>query len=446
MDRANQKLGSFRETVTSTAGSYISGGLIGIATAAVSAGASLLLMANSGAAAAKELRLLNIQTGISIEMLQALGTAGGDEGFARAMIHMQRAIRQASPEVAAAFSRMGLSIAELRGMNPDQQLQAIFAAFPTLTDQIDRASTAMELFGRSGINMIEPLSRGTAGLDVMRERARRFGLDMTREQSDAIARSNREWGNFGLAMRGIGQQLAVAFAPAWEAVGKVGGQVGEFLVGAVKAAAPYVQVLADLWIAFFRMLADWAGIVGDMLLTPFRSLAAYFGIDLKGAWQGFWEAMAKGWIAAEYLMNHWRDGMLLAFRLIQVEWLQLQYRIFGGDALRQEIAAIRGAIAKSAFTHDFVNYVNNRYAQLFGGAAAAAAAATAPQLRALGQPAAHGAAERGSEAAFSLLYGKDSGIQRLLERMLPVQQAQARDVRDMRGFLQFAPVVRAANF
>ncbi len=218
-----------------------------LAAAAAVTGLSLALnkMANAGAESIKDIRKLAIEVGMTTQQMAAFGSMGGmdPERFTRALLHMQAGIANFSADTIQALAKINLNPEALRGMGSTDQLRAIADAFSGLSDQGTKASVAMALFGaKVAGDLLEPLSRGSAYLDMMAARADRFGLTFSNAQALAVKNASIAWKGFGSAMEGIGRQAAIMFAPLWETLGKIGGEVGEFLVNRFKEFASVVGV------------------------------------------------------------------------------------------------------------------------------------------------------------------------------------------------------------
>lgn len=244
------------------------GGLAALAAVTIGVGLALHSMASHGAEAILQVRSMATEIGLTVSQMSSFSAA--PQGFTEAMLHMERSIQDGSEgalrglaTLQAGAQRAGSSLnlgdldpVRLQRMNPEQQLRSIARAFSQLQTQGERASVARAMFGRGSPEMLEFLSRGEAGIDAMQARAERFGLVLNSSQADAVKNADREWKNFGLAMDGIGRQAAVLFAPLWQSIGEIGGQVGEWLVGAFKDAQPALKEIGSLIGSFFRYITN----------------------------------------------------------------------------------------------------------------------------------------------------------------------------------------------
>ncbi len=143
------------------------------------------------------------QTGMSTKSLQGLGFAAkmsdvdfqslsvGLEHLSRAMLQTQ----QGSLQSASAFRSVGLSAQQLQGMSMDEVLAKVADRFHATRDGATKTALAMQLFGRSGAELIPLLDRGSEGIDALKAKAKQLGIVMSEEsvrQSAAFADKLKE--------------------------------------------------------------------------------------------------------------------------------------------------------------------------------------------------------------------------------------------------------------
>jgi len=98
------------------------------------------------------------RTGIAVDKVllleRAFQNAGvGADALGPIINKMQKAIVDAgdgTSKAAYAFADLGLSLSQLRGLSPEEQLRTIGKAIADIPDPAQRAATAMEIFGKSG--------------------------------------------------------------------------------------------------------------------------------------------------------------------------------------------------------------------------------------------------------------------------------------------------------
>ncbi len=134
------------------------------------------------------------KTGMSAESLQGLGFAAkmSDVDFQSLTIgltHLSRAMlqtQQGSLQSASAFRSVGLSAQQLQSMSMDEVLAKVADRFHATRDGATKTALAMQIFGRSGAELIPLLDRGSEGIDALKAKAKQLGIVMG---SDAVSQS-----------------------------------------------------------------------------------------------------------------------------------------------------------------------------------------------------------------------------------------------------------------
>lgn len=130
--------------------------------AAVAGPAALGFAAKAALDYADNLVKLSDRTGIGIVALQRLGAiaeASGNslEDIAGAVNKFQKNIQEGSPAAVAAIQRIGVSINDLLKQSPDEQFITIAKAIQRIPDPATQAAIAMEIFGKSGAQLLPTL-------------------------------------------------------------------------------------------------------------------------------------------------------------------------------------------------------------------------------------------------------------------------------------------------
>jgi hypothetical protein len=102
-----------------------------------------------------ELRRLQLAADLSGASSEQLANA-----FTRAQITITKA-GQGAPQATAALQRLGLSVKDLAGLSASDQFQRIAAAIAGIQDPARRSAAAVEIFGRSGAQLL-PVFQGLA--------------------------------------------------------------------------------------------------------------------------------------------------------------------------------------------------------------------------------------------------------------------------------------------
>ncbi len=161
-----------------------------LAIGATLAGGAIFGVASSTAQLGDDVAKTADKLGIGIETLQELRYAAERSGvatgaFDTALEKMTKNIGLAMEGTGAqkdALDALGLSASDLAHMLPEQALSLIADRMQTLGTQAEKAAVANDIFGRSGIGMLNMLRDGSKGLRDLRDDARRTGYVLS-EQS-----------------------------------------------------------------------------------------------------------------------------------------------------------------------------------------------------------------------------------------------------------------------
>lgn len=159
--------------------------------------------------------------GTSTKETQELGfiakaTGGSEESLALSMerlqVNLQKAATGAGP-AAAALQALGLRAKDLIGLSLTEQMNRIADAMSKFADGGNKTAIAIELFGRSGAQLIPVLDQGRAGLDAMRSSFDRVGA-MTPQTVEALSQLDRSSVSLKAALIGLGGTIVGTVAPA----------------------------------------------------------------------------------------------------------------------------------------------------------------------------------------------------------------------------------------
>jgi hypothetical protein len=168
-----------------------------------------------------------------------------------------------------------------------QIMPQIAEVFKNMPDGIEKTGLAMQLFGRSGKDMIPVLNQGSEGLKALGEDAERFGLVLSEQgvaDIKAYTGAQRELGAafdgikiaIGLAIMPALTDLTTAFADALPTVRvfitEGLDKIGDFLTAHEEDIRNFGQALLDLGEQGFQRLTE----LGPPLVTILTNLATVF--------------------------------------------------------------------------------------------------------------------------------------------------------------------------
>lgn len=162
----------------------------------------------------------SVKTGLDGASLQRLGYAADQSGVS--VETLTGGIKKLTIAIgkgdAKPFSELGLSLAELKAMNPEEQFRRVAESISKLPTAAERAAAAVKIFGKSGIEMTGLFAGGMNDLNALLEDAASLGIGVSAEglqrAADADDAIQRMKASFGALM----DQLTVGVAPMFKDV------------------------------------------------------------------------------------------------------------------------------------------------------------------------------------------------------------------------------------
>jgi len=207
---------------------YKFGETLGVAlkAGAVAATAALTAVAAAVGTAinrADEMRDLSIRTGVATEKLSEYAYAakqtGTDiDGLSRGLKLLAKNAAEAADAGSGRgklFAALGINVKDAAGnlKQLDQLLPEIADKFKGLEDGTTKAALAQELFGKSGLDLIEFLNQGSAGLQEAGDKAKSLGIIISGETAAAADEFNDKLGDLRAIAEGFALQLAAELLP-----------------------------------------------------------------------------------------------------------------------------------------------------------------------------------------------------------------------------------------
>ncbi|MGY6570121.1 MAG: phage tail tape measure C-terminal domain-containing protein [Salinarimonas sp.] len=252
MDAANTRVAAFYRRVQIAAAA---------AAAAFAAGAAAMI--RSGLQVIDNQAKLAASLGTTVESIQVLERAGDLAGVSmgeieQATIQLTRRLSQAATGTGAAvgaLERLRLTSEQLQRLPLDQRIAAIQEALARYVPEAERAAVASQLFGdRAALTF---LRIDTATLRTATQDVQDFGVAVSQTDAAQIERTNDAISRLGLIWRGLSNQLAVAAAPALEAV-------ADALAAMARTTGPLGQAIRLLFDNIGRLASIAAAFVGLM--------------------------------------------------------------------------------------------------------------------------------------------------------------------------------------
>jgi hypothetical protein len=206
------------------------------------------------------LTAISERTGLSVKAIQLLSLAADTsdtsfEAVETALRRMQKAIQEArlgSLEAAETFRRLGLNLAALASLSPEQQFRAVADALARIEDPGQRAAMAMAVFGKSGTAILPMITEGSKSLDAVGDRLERVGYLSEKEVA-------------------AGARLAQDFTDAWRAVKVTFAKVGA-------ALAPVLQPILRGLVGLLQHLRKWIDANQGVIRSVFAVASGVFAL------------------------------------------------------------------------------------------------------------------------------------------------------------------------
>ena len=160
--------------------------------------------------------------GLSVSSFQAMAMVAGEAGveaeqLSKVLVKMQdniASLGQGSSAQVDQFNRLGVSMASLSGQGADEQFRIIAESLNNIKDPAERTAAALNVFGKSGVDVITMLDGYGAAVDNAAGFQEKLGIAVSDLDAQQIEAANDALGRLGMVAEGIGNSLAVIAAPA----------------------------------------------------------------------------------------------------------------------------------------------------------------------------------------------------------------------------------------
>ena len=198
--------------------------------------------------------------GSTTEFLTTMAHAADLSGVANETLNsgLQKMVKNVSEAthgnkaLAASFEEIGLSATYLAGLSPQDQFLKIGEALNGLGNSGDKARVTMDLFGKTGAELLPLLEMGADGFAKMSKEADALGLNFSRLDAAKVEEANDALSRVGAAVRGVGIALAIELSPYVAAIAKdftdsgiSAGGFGKQAIVAIEGIKKTIQPLAD---------------------------------------------------------------------------------------------------------------------------------------------------------------------------------------------------------
>lgn len=255
---AQKALGNLKTALSTTQAAF--GALAGVLGAAVSVYALKSLTQESMGAIDSTAKLAD-RLGTSTEALIGLQHAADLSGTSSESL--QSALEKMSVNLGKAqggatgareaFEQLGLNVDELAAGDPVEAVRQIADGINELPTSSERATAAMEIFGKQGVGLLNTLASGSEGISAMQAEADKLGLTFSRVDAAQVELANDAISRAGKLVTSLGQQLAIQLAPYIEAaatklteMATSGLNMGEVISTAIEWVVSGIGLVADV--------------------------------------------------------------------------------------------------------------------------------------------------------------------------------------------------------
>lgn len=265
-------------------------------------------MVKSAIDAADAMAKASQATGVAIDTLSELTYAAQMSGVESdklntALIALSRNITDAASGTGAArdaFAALGISVTDTEGniRSSADVLRDISQAFSGMEDGAQKTALAVDIFGRSGADLIPLLNGGADGLARMAEEARALGLVMDEDTSAAAERFNDALSRLSAVKRGLVMEIVRKMVPAMDAMAES--------VDTASGKTSVLREVAEIAAAGLKLLISAAVGVGAAFKGAGHAIGGVLAV-LK-------ELMSGNWTGAKTIISSIGDDIASEFR------------------------------------------------------------------------------------------------------------------------------------
>lgn len=298
--KSTDKLSAFERTTSKIGRSMTKAGTVMLG-ASAAVGGSILAVGKSTADYAGDMYDMARGAGIGVEAFQKLAYAGRMSGvetekLSASLVKFDRMVAEATggnKTYMQTFEDLGIKIKDSAGnlRQPNEIFEDVADIFHNTEDGIGKTALAVELFGKSGADLIPMLNDGKAGLKAFYAEAERLGLALSNEMIAKGDAFSDQLENIGEQVKGVKLQLGAALIPALSAAAEKIAEVIDKVTRWIQENPELVATIGNIamttgkWIAILGTAAIAIGSVAFIILQfrkAFRAMsdAVTIGISI----------------------------------------------------------------------------------------------------------------------------------------------------------------------
>ncbi len=241
-------------------------------------------MVGSSINLADETSKLAQKLGMSTESLSTLGYAAdlsgvSSEGLQTSLRKLNLSIVEGASQAGTmrqSYEAMGISLRTTDGSLrlTDEVMMEVSDRFAGMEDGAVKTKLAVELFGKTGADMIPMLNGGSQGLKQLQDEARGFGLEIGGASAKAAEEFNDNITRLKGALVGVANQVAVQVLPTLVGLSKEFVEAvshSDLLKGAVEALGFTFKVFYAGLLSVWELFSMVGGSIGKLLAAAFEA-------------------------------------------------------------------------------------------------------------------------------------------------------------------------------
>lgn len=195
-----------------------------VGAAVVAAGTALAVMVKQSINSMDDLTKLAQSVGTTTEDLSALAYAADLSGVSQdnlgtALTRLTKNASDAAQGIGEAqkgFNALGISVKDAEGnlKSSDQLLQEVAGKFAQFEDGANKTALAVNLFGKSGADLIPLLNAGAEGIQDMKDEAEELGLTFDQKTGKAAEAFNDNLTRLDAVKKGLFNRIAAQLLPS----------------------------------------------------------------------------------------------------------------------------------------------------------------------------------------------------------------------------------------
>jgi len=208
------------------------------------------------------------RTGVAVTALSELAYAAQQSGTDVATLESSLRIMQKN--LAAAFDgnaaairtleNLGVSVAKLKNLSPDEQFTALGEAISRIQDPTLRTAMAMRVFGKSGSQLLPMFADGASGINLLRKRCRELGLTVSDLDAKNATKLTDALTDIWLTVKAVGFAAGAALAEPFL-------KFSESVIACIAGIAKWITKNRELVVTAAKVTAVVVGIGAALFLT-----------------------------------------------------------------------------------------------------------------------------------------------------------------------------------